>query len=85
MISYTFAHCYSLTSIIIPNSVTIINASAFANCNNLTSILIPESVTNIAGDAFYNCTSLTIHCKQGSYAETYATENNIPYVTDIVD
>ena len=39
--------CTSLTSITIPNNVTIIGSSAgvFASCSSLTSITIPDNVT----------------------------------------
>ncbi len=41
----------SLTSVVIPSTVTFIGANAFAN-NQLTSITIPSSVTNIELNAF---------------------------------
>ena len=76
----TFWCCNSLTSITIPDSVTSIGNCAFYNCTSLTSITIPDSVTSIGYDAFSRCTSLTIHGYSGSYAETYAKNNNIPFV-----
>ena len=48
----------SVTSVIIPNSVTTIGSYAFEDCNSLTSIIIPNSVTSIGDSAFYRCTSL---------------------------
>ena len=54
-----FAGCINLTSVTLPNSVTIIDRGAFSNCTSLTSITLPNSVTNIEPLAFYNCTSLT--------------------------
>lgn len=88
-----FLQCSSLTSINIPNSVTSIETAAFSSCTSLKSVTIPNSVTSIGDFAFhtYNDESsyvpipgLTIHCEQGSYAETYAKENNIPIMyTDI--
>ena len=45
----------SLTSIIIPDSVTEIGARAFANCHKLTDITIPDSVTSIGERAFWYC------------------------------
>lgn len=58
-ISGAFSGCTSLTSITIPNSVSIITNSAFASCTSLTNITIPNSVTHILNNAFYGCTSLT--------------------------
>ena len=54
-----FYDCNSLTSVIIPNSVTTIRNEAFAYCNSLESIEIPNSVTTIGEGAFYGCTGLT--------------------------
>lgn len=54
-----FAYCSSLTSITIPNSVTIIKHHAFESCWGLNSIIIPNSVTRIGEGAFGSCTNLT--------------------------
>ena len=48
-----------MTSIAIPDGVTIIGENAFRNCKSLTSIIIPDGVTIIGEFAFYNCSSLT--------------------------
>jgi len=50
----------SVTSVIIPNSVTTIGDYAFSNCTGLTGTLtIPNSVTSIGISAFAGCTGLT--------------------------
>jgi hypothetical protein len=49
----------SLTSVIIPNSVTSIWNYSFSGCSSLTSVTIPNSVTSIGSSAFANCASLT--------------------------
>ena len=54
-----FAHCYSLSSVTIPNSVTSIGDGAFYQCTSLTSISIPNSVTSIGDRVFRNCNNLT--------------------------
>ena len=77
---YAFAGCGGLSNIKIPSSVTSIGSYAFSACSNLKGISIPESVTKIEADAFaYRSESLTIYGKAGSYAETYAKENNIKF------
>lgn len=77
---YAFAECTSLTSITIPDSVTRIYFAAFYSCTSLTSVTIPKSVTSIGDYAFNGCDNLTIYGYSGSYAETYANENSIPFV-----
>ena len=54
-----FIGCRSLTSLVIPDSVTNIGDYAFSGCRSLTSLVIPDSVTNIGDYAFWNCRSLT--------------------------
>ena len=91
---FTFSGCKKLTSINIPNSVTSIEEGAFQSCTSLTNITIPNSVTSIGSQGFYIYDSitkraipnpnLTIYCEIGSYAETYAKDNNIPIMyTDV--
>ncbi len=79
---YAFSGCDSLTSITIPDSVSTIGDSAFDGCDSLTSITIPPSVTDFGPCVFNQCPLLTIKCKSGSAAESYAKENNIPYVAE---
>ncbi|NLC33376.1 MAG: leucine-rich repeat protein [Clostridiales bacterium] len=75
----TFAGCTSLTSVTIPSSVTWILNGAFAGCVNLKKIIIPSSVTYIGADSGLKNPPVTIHGSTGSYAHTYAQENNIPF------
>ena len=56
---YTFNNCTSLSTIVLPNSLTTIKFAAFGGCSSLTNITIPESVTTIEEKAFARCDSLT--------------------------
>jgi len=86
-----FEGCTGLTSITIPDSVTSIDDFAFYGCTGLTSITIPDSVTSIGYRAlgYYYDRSIGSHLKidnfkiygtKGSYAETYAKENDVPFI-----
>lgn len=54
-----FDGCSKMTSISIPNNITIIGAFAFGSCTNLTSIDIPSGVTIIENSTFGYCENLT--------------------------
>ena len=47
-----------ITDLVIPNSVTSIDAYAFQGCSSLTSVTFPNSVTSIGYYAFYDCDGL---------------------------
>ncbi len=48
----------------------------------IEKVVIPPSVVEIGYKAFNMCNKITIYCTAGSYAEQYAKDNKIPYVTD---
>ena len=83
----TFVECTSLTSVIIPNSVTSIGNYAFYH-SSLTSVTIPNSVTSI-GDLAFSYTSLTYpvynaHCfayLPMSFKGAYAIPEGIKHIT----
>ena len=91
---YAFADCSNLTSVTIPEGVTIIWNNAFYGCINLTNLTIPDSVSYIYDNAFYGCvnlTNLTIPSggisigKDAFYGCTKLiyTVNGVQYVNDI--
>ncbi len=53
-----FKNNTSLTSVVIPNSVTSIGDGAFSGCTALTSIEILDGVTGIGEEAFRGCSDL---------------------------
>jgi hypothetical protein len=50
--------CSNLTSVSIPDTVTIIKDGAFEQCTGLVSLTIPKNVTSIGHSACFGCTSL---------------------------
>ena len=53
-----FDSCRSLSSLVIPESVTSIGDSAFRGCRSVYSLVIPDSVTSIGNEAFDGCSFL---------------------------
>lgn len=53
--NYAFCSCHELTSVVIPNTVEVVNAYAFAYCANLTDITFSNSLDIIGEQAFYGC------------------------------
>lgn len=51
--------CRSLTSIILPDSITSLGAHCFDNCESLTDIKLPNSISSLPSGCFYACKSLT--------------------------
>ena len=82
-----FAACSDLTSVTVPNTVTVIDTLAFAMSTSLTSIAIPNSVATIRAAAFSGCSALTritipaSVTRIGEYAFSECT--NLNYVTSL--
>ena len=81
-----FAGAKQLEEVIFEEGMTTIPANVLstrADSNNISYVskaYIPSTVTSIGDKAFYNCDNLTIYGRVNSYAQTYANENNIPFV-----
>ena len=73
-----------LKTIVIPESenLTELPEFMFHQCPNLKEVTIPATITSIARNAFNECRAdLVLKVIEGSYAETYAQEHNLTYVT----
>lgn len=71
-----------IVSVVLSENVTTVSEWVFYNCKNLEKIHIPNSVVNIGENAFYGCDKLRIHAPAGSYTESYAKKNKIPFVAE---
>lgn len=74
-----FASCTALREADIPQSVTTIGDEAFLSCFSLEAVRIAGMDVEIGADAFLGCLNLTIYAPQGSTAEAYAKEHEIPF------
>lgn len=54
-----FQNCAGITSVTIPNTITLIGQYAFENCTGLKSITLPDSITKIESRAFSGCSGMT--------------------------
>ncbi|MCL2056192.1 MAG: leucine-rich repeat domain-containing protein [Oscillospiraceae bacterium] len=78
IVQYAFMYHEFVTSVILPEGITLIGAGAFAGCTSLESITIPASVTAIVQNmVFHNCKKLTVTCPEYSHAHEYCKKNNI--------
>lgn len=73
----------SIEEISIPENVMGLGMFSFANCEKLKKVTFcGNNCTEIDETAFQSSTNVVIHAPAGSYAETYAKENNIPFVAE---
>ena len=82
-----FYNCTNLTKATIADGSSVVADYLFNGCSTIKTVYIPSSVTQIGKNSFKNCSAeLTIHGYTNSFAETFATSNNIPFVSvGIVD
>ena len=77
-----FGYCTALRQVILGKNVQeLAGVGTFGNCTQLKELHFTEKLTKIDGEGttFGNCDNLTIYAPAGSYAETFANENNIPF------
>ena len=56
--SYAFSKCFSLKSLVMPDSVIEIGQEAFRDCTGLTNVIFSSALTEIPYEAFMNCANL---------------------------
>ena len=49
----------SITSIVLPNSITSLGWFCFKNCSSLKSITLPDGITSLSNNCFEGCSGLT--------------------------
>ena len=72
----------NITEIRFPASLHIIKSAAVLDCEKLNHVYFASRDIKMDDLVFLGCPNLTIHAPAGSYAETYAKENNIPFVAE---
>lgn len=78
-----FAKNETMETLILCDGITTIGYGTAQGCKKLRLVRIPGSVVEIGNMSFSGCSpELTIYAPAGSYAETYAKENNIPFVAE---
>ncbi len=80
--SNNYQGCTNLTEMTVPEGVEKIPMNAFCGSDCLEKVVIPQTVTSIGLFAFNSCEKLVIHGLTGSYAQTYALENEIPFYSE---
>ena len=86
-----FVYFNSLIEVEIKEGFTSIGEKAFYSCKNLKKIIIPDSVTEIGADILWtgstwigsggHVTKAAIYAHEGTYAERYAKDNGITFVS----
>ena len=72
-----FYGCSGLTSIVIPDNVSLIEHDAFYGCEKLGRVVIGSRVTTIEQEVFANCQDLTdVYCSASAVPTTNATAFN---------
>lgn len=82
----TFLNCANLHTVTLSSNLSEIGWCAFSLCESLTELRIPSTLTKMTKDneimAFSFCSNLTIYGEAGSYIETVAKEQGIPFIAE---
>ena len=81
---YAFRYCYSLTSIVIGNSVTSIGGSAFDGCDSLTKITCPVAYPPAIVSTTFSNYSAELYVPSG-WIEAYKAAKNWNKFTNIIE
>ena len=54
-----FKSCASLTSVVVPESITALPDSAFQDCTGITALTLPSGLTSLGANSVRNCKKLT--------------------------
>lgn len=69
----------AIETITIPEGIEKLFSDTFGKCQNLKTAYIPATVTYINKYTFYESPNVTIIAPAGSYAQTFAQEQGIPF------
>ncbi|MEE1219059.1 MAG: leucine-rich repeat protein, partial [Ruminococcus sp.] len=79
IIDEAFIGCTALESVVFGHGISTIG-DIFQGCTSLKSVTIPNNVTHIYETALlYHKSDFFIYGYKGSYAETYAKENDVQF------
>ncbi len=77
---FAFSHKHALTSLVIPESTTLIDQQAFENCDHLHDVVIYAKDLEINPMAFFNCSDFRVTGYAGSEVERFCELNYIPFI-----
>ena len=78
-----FSSCPLLESVTLPQNLTVLPKETFQGCASLEAITLSAHVAEIGENAFQGCQNLKIYGEEGSYAQTYAQSQNIPFIPNV--
>lgn len=85
LLPYSFCYCPNLTEVVLPEGLKTMDTALWA-CQSLKTVTIPRSITSLEKNAigYLNgapVEGFTVKGYSGSYAEAYAKENGLTFVS----